>query len=67
MPKITDDETLDIPEMGMVRISDGLRAMDLTGESRVPTDMALFHKLDELLTEMRRTNRYLETLTNSIE
>ena len=67
MPDIEKDQDLFYKEMGMVRIADGVYVMDLTGEARIPVDLALLHKLDELVIEVKRTNRYLATLTNSIE
>ena len=66
MVKVEDDEVFYSKEMGMVRLSDGLRSMDLTGESRVPADLHLLNALGAILAEVRRTNQYLHKLTNSV-
>lgn len=62
MVTLTEDQVLYIKEMGFVRLSDGTYAMDLTAESRIPVDLALLVKVDELITEQRKTNELLTDL-----
>jgi len=66
MPEYGDDEAFSRKESGYTRIGDGVRAVDLTIESRLPVDMALLNKLDEVLVELRKNNKYLSDLANTI-
>lgn len=67
MPKVEDAKVFYAKEAGMYRLSDGTYVMGLTAEARIPADLHLLQKLNELLAEVKRTNRFLATLTNSIE